>query len=119
MVITTEETRRKAATRAFISYFVLAFSVVVIVGGFVVYAVYDARHQARTSQAIRVEYCRELEKLKTQNREDIAQEKRDFKRNLRLLNLKETPALRRAAQEKWDRETKRNAPKSCPYTGTP
>lgn len=111
------DARRRAATRAFVRYFLLFFVVVGLLGAFSVYAVLDAKRQTASQRALRVEYCTELEKLKTQNREDVANDKKNFARNLRLLGLKDSPELRQAAQEDWARKLRRNAPKPCPYTG--
>jgi hypothetical protein len=109
------EARRREATRAAVRYFLLAFVVVLAMSGTTVYAVWSARVQAHESYAIRVAYCRELERLKTQNREDVAQEEHDYTRNLRLLGIKDTPELRRAAEAGWARKLRRNAPRACPY----
>lgn len=117
MESTSAEARRREATRAFIRYFVLGFIVVVVLSGMAVYAVADARHQTAQARSLRVEYCRELEKLKTQNREDVAEERRNFKRNIRLFHLEDTPELRKIAEKRWDKVMARNAPKPCPYTG--
>lgn len=111
------ETRRREATRAVVKYFVLGFVLVALLSGLVTYAVLDSQARRRDSRAIRVAYCRELEKLKTQNREDLADEQKHYHRNLRLLGLKETPELRRITHERWDKERVRNAPKKCPYEG--
>lgn len=110
------EIRRRAATRAMIRYFLLGFMAALILGGLVTYAVYESRARRAESRALRIEYCLELEKLKAQNREDLAKAKKDYRRNLRLLGIKDTPELRRAAQEGWDRREKRNRPRPCPYT---
>ena len=65
----------------------------------------------------RIEFCHELEKLKTENREDVYRDQKNYARNLRLLGLKNTPELHQAAKEDWDRKLARNAAKPCPYTG--
>lgn len=111
------EARRRAATRAFVRYFALAFLVVLGLSALSVYAVLDSRAQKREARAIRIEYCAELEALKAQNREDVAKAKRDYPRTLRLLGLKDTKELRDVAEEGWALKLARNAPKSCPYTG--
>lgn len=67
--------------------------------------------------AVRIEYCTELEKLKTQNREDVFEAKKNYSRNLRLLGIKDTPELRRVAEEGWEKKLRRNAAKPCPYGG--
>lgn len=113
----TAETSRHAATQAMVRYFVLAFVVVGLLGSLLVYSFFDSRSQRRETLAIRVAYCQELEKLKTDNREDLARSKKNYARNLRLLHLQDSPELRRAAEEGWKRKAMRNAPKSCPYKG--
>lgn len=111
------EIRRRAATRAFVRYFILAFLIVGVLSGLIAYALMDARSQHRESLAIRIAYCTELEGLKKQNRVDLAYDKKNFKRNLALLGIPDTPALRTAVRKSWARKAARNAPKSCPYKG--
>lgn len=110
--------RRREATRAAIRYFALFFLVFLFMGGLTAYTIRSARVDARANRSVRMEYCQELEKLKAQNREDLADDKKHYRRNLRLLGIKETPELRRAVHEEWAKRARRNAPKSCPYTGT-
>lgn len=110
------ELRRKEATKIAVKYFVISFVAVAFMSGLIAYAVINAKRQARDSYAIKVEYCKELEKLKTQNREDLARDKKHYKRNLRLLGIKETPELDKAVHEQWALTAKRNKPKPCPYT---
>lgn len=57
----------------------------------------------------------EIERLKTQNRQEIATSKRDFKKNLALLGIKNTPALDKAQAAAWAIELKNNAPTPCPF----
>ena len=111
------ETRRRAATQAFVRYFSLVFVIVAMLSGFTAYAVLQSRAQARDARAIRVEYCREIEKLKAENRASARDDMAHYARNLRLLGLKDTPELRRAAEESWTARLRRNAPKPCPYDG--
>jgi hypothetical protein len=111
------ETRRREATRAIVRYFLAGFLVVLVLGSMAAYAVVDAQRQRSESHAVRLEYCRELEKLKAQNRDDVAQAIKDFPRTLRLLKLEDTPEIRRVAREGWNRKLERNAAKPCPYEG--
>lgn len=111
------QARRREATRAAIRYFALFFALFLAMGALTAYTLISAREDRQTSRAIRMEYCQELERLKAQNREDLARDKRNFRRNLRLLGIRETPELRKAAREEWARKAARNRPKSCPYTG--
>ncbi len=110
------ELRRREATRAVVRYFALGFAVVCLLTGIAVYAILDARADARASLEVRTEYCRELEKLKTQNREDVAEAKEKYAENLRLLGIKDTPELRKAVEASWAKKLRRNAAKPCPYT---
>jgi hypothetical protein len=110
------EIRRREATRAIIRYFLAGFVVVLLLGGMAAYAVVDAERQRHESYALRVEYCLELEKLKADNREEVARKKANYHRDLRLLGIKDSPELRRAAEAGWARTLRRNAARSCPYT---
>lgn len=112
-----EHVRRAEATRTFLRYFFLAFMVVLSLSGLVAYAIYDGIERRHESRSIRLAYCIELEKLKTQNREDVYEKRRNFERDLRLLGIKDTPELRQAARESWRKRLERNAPKTCPYEG--
>lgn len=109
---TLAEARRSAATRAIVKYVLLGCFVVATVSTLLVFAVYEAGQR----KADRTELCVQLETLKTQNREDIAEEKKHYKRNLRLLGLKDTPELRSVVEKRWAKALSRNARKSCPYT---
>lgn len=109
------ELRRKEATRAMIRYFLLGFGAALLMGALVAYAVYESRARARQSYDVRVEYCQELENLKAQNREEVAQSKRDYRRTLDALGVKDAPKVRRLAEEGWARKLRRNAPRACPY----
>lgn len=111
------EARRREATRAFIRYFSLVFLVVLGLSSLGAWAIIDARRQRADSRALRIEYCRELEKLKAQNREDVRDDIKHFHRTLRLLHLKDTPEIRRVARQGWEKKLARNAPKRCPYKG--
>ncbi len=120
------ESRRRAATRSVVKYGLAAFLVVAAVSLMLVYVVWDAgqrdaarRARVAENNAVRLELCVELEKLKAQNRADVAEEKRNYKRNLRLLHLKDSPELRRAAEEGWAKKLRQNAARPCPYTGAP
>jgi len=108
-------TRRREATKAALRYFLLFFCVFLLMGGLTAYVVRNARNDARSNLAVRMEYCQELERLKTQNREDLADEKRHYRRNLRLLGIRETPELRRAVHAEWRKKARRNRAKACPY----
>lgn len=99
------------------TYFFLGFFAVASTACLLVFAVYTARTNARSNRSVRIEYCQELEKLKTQNREDVVKDKRNYRRNLRLFHLTDTPELHRIAAADWAEKLARNAPKSCPYTG--
>lgn len=107
--------RRREATRAAIRYFLLFFALFLFLGALAAYTVRNARQDEARSLRVRMEYCRELEKLKTQNREDVADDKKHYRRNLRLLGLKDTPELRRAVEANWRKELRRNRAKPCPY----
>lgn len=108
--------RRSTATRTVVRYFSLAFLSSSMFGGLVAFAVWDERQERATNRAVRIEYCMELEKLKTQNREDVAERKKHYARNLRLLGLKDSKELRNIAEEGWDKDLARNTAKPCPYT---
>ena len=107
--------RRREATRAAVRYFALFFTMFLFMSGLTVYTLRNAREDRKANYAIRLEYCQELERLKTQNREDLADEKRHYRRNLRLLGIRETPELRRAVHEEWRKKARRNRAKACPY----
>ena len=121
---TLAETRRREATRSILKYGLLGFFVVAVVSTLLVFVIYEAgqraaerRDRIAENNAVRLELCVELEKLKTQNRDDVAEAKKNYARNLRLLHLRDTPELRKAAEEGWARALRRNAPKHCPYRG--
>jgi ABC-type lipoprotein release transport system permease subunit len=111
------EARRQEATRTFIRYFILAFLVVLTMSALVAYAVYDGMARRQESHALRLAYCVELEKLKTQNRAEVREDQKNYRRNLRLLGINDTPELRKAVREGWARDLARNAPRPCPYEG--
>ena len=109
------ELRRREATKAFIRY---AFMFAVLIATFVVFTVYTVHAaQVRRSDtaAIRVEYCTQLERLKTVNRTEVKDAKRHYKRNLALLGIKDTRALHKIAADAWKEKLRLNAPKKCPY----
>lgn len=110
------DVRRKEATKAFVRYFIIGMLIVGCLSGLTSYSLMQTRAQRAETMAIRTAYCQELEKLKTQNREDLARSKRNYKRDLRLLGIKNTKELRKATEESWAIKAKRNAAKPCPYT---
>lgn len=108
--------RRREATTAAVRYFALFFAVFLVMGALTAYTIRSSRAQEVGRLSVRTEYCLELEKLKTQNREDVASDKKNYRRNLRLLGLKDTPELRRVVEQGWAKKLRRNSPKRCPYT---
>lgn len=114
--------RRRLVTRAFIRYFLVAFFVVAVVSTLSALSVLsqlqrraDRRERRLDNAATLLFVCEQLEALKTQNREDVTEEKRQYKRNLRLLHLADTPELRRIAEAGWAKRLERNKARACPY----
>lgn len=71
---------------------------------------YNNHARAMDRRDTRAFFCHEIERLKAQNRDEVAEDKKNFPRTLRLLKLKPTPEIRRVAEEGWKRRLARNKP---------
>lgn len=65
-------------------------------------------------QSLSLDYCREIERLKKGERDRAIQARKDLRRNLALLGIRFTPAIRDAANETKFKALARYAPEPCP-----
>ncbi len=117
--------RRREATRAMFRYFVIAFAVVFCLSTLSAYAIVEQRQRRSDIRERRAEntavlyfVCVQLESLKAQNRADVAEERKNFSRNLAILRVKLTPRILDIAEEGWNRTLLRNKSRNCPYDVT-
>lgn len=116
---TPEQQRRRTRVALFLSAWAVAVSFTVA-GWSLIQRFSDTNEKraAQIAQTARIEAiayheCLDIEKLKKIQRDDALKNYRQLDRNGKLLGIKITPELRKAAKEDRDDKLRKFAPKDC------